>query len=64
VSHVVRTMPNTPALVGEGAVGVFAGPDVSAEEKELVGTLLGSICKAIEWVDSEGMLDVVTGLSG
>jgi pyrroline-5-carboxylate reductase len=64
VAHVVRAMPNTPALVGEGASGVFARPEVTEEEKQLVGALLGSISHATEWVSDEGMLDVVTGLSG
>ncbi|CAI7564802.1 Pyrroline-5-carboxylate reductase [Penicillium manginii] len=62
--HVVRVMPNTPALVAEGASGAFASADVSAEEKDLVNELLGSVSKATEWVDKEELLDVVTGLSG
>jgi pyrroline-5-carboxylate reductase len=64
VAHIVRAMPNTPALVGQGAAGVFARPEVTGEEKQLVGTLLGSVCHATEWVSDEAMLDVVTGLSG
>jgi pyrroline-5-carboxylate reductase len=63
-AHVVRVMPNTPALVGEGASGVFAGKNVTSEEKDLVNALLGSVSKATEWVDKEELLDVVTGLSG
>jgi pyrroline-5-carboxylate reductase len=63
-AHTVRTMPNTPALVGEGASGVFASADVTPAEKELVNALLGSVSKATEWVDREELLDVVTGLSG
>lgn len=63
-AHLVRVMPNTPALVGEGASGLFASQDVTAEEKELVGSLLQSVSKATEWVDKEELLDVVTGLSG
>lgn len=62
--HVVRVMPNTPALVGEGASGAFASKDVTGEEKELVNALLASVSKATEWVDKEDLLDVVTGLSG
>ncbi|KAJ6171403.1 pyrroline-5-carboxylate reductase [Penicillium chermesinum] len=62
--HVVRVMPNTPALVAEGASGAFASSDVTAEEKELVNALLGSVSKATEWVEKEELLDVVTGLSG
>lgn len=64
VAHIVRVMPNTPALVGEGATGAVAGPGVTEEEKKLVGTLLESISNATEWVASEELLDVVTGLSG
>lgn len=63
-AHLVRVMPNTPALVGEGASGLFASQDVTAEEKELVGALLQSVSKATEWVEKEELLDVVTGLSG
>ncbi|KAK8003068.1 hypothetical protein PG989_002787 [Apiospora arundinis] len=62
--NVVRVMPNTPALLGEGASGLFAGAGVSAAEKELVTSLLESFSKATEWVDREELIDVVTGLSG
>lgn len=62
--NVVRVMPNTPALLGEGASGLFAGAGVSAAEKELVTSLLESFSKATEWVDKEELIDVVTGLSG
>ncbi|KAL1861274.1 hypothetical protein VTK73DRAFT_7154 [Phialemonium thermophilum] len=62
--HVVRVMPNTPALVGEGATGLFASADVSEDEKSLASELLGSVSKATEWVGREELLDVVTALSG
>ncbi|QYT01897.1 Pyrroline-5-carboxylate reductase [Trichoderma simmonsii] len=61
---IVRVMPNTPALVGEGASGLYASEDVKENEKQLVDALLGSVSKATEWVDKEELLDVVTGLSG
>lgn len=61
---IVRVMPNTPALLGEGASGIFAGPEVKPEQKEQVTALLGSVSRATEWVDKEELLDVVTGLSG
>lgn len=64
VPPVVRVMPNTPALVGEGASGAFAGRDVTEAEKGLVSALMGSVSKALEWVEKEELLDVVTGLSG
>ncbi|KAK6080837.1 pyrroline-5-carboxylate reductase (NADP oxidoreductase coenzyme F420-dependent) [Seiridium cupressi] len=62
--HAVRVMPNTPALYGEGASGLFASSDVIEDERALVTSLLSSFSKATEWVDKEELLDVVTGLSG
>jgi pyrroline-5-carboxylate reductase len=62
--HVVRVMPNTPALLGEGASGLYAGADVTDDEKTLVTALLSSFSKATEWVEKEELIDVVTGLSG
>lgn len=60
--RVVRVMPNTPCLVGEGAAGYALGPAATAEDGELVGRLLRSVGVAFE-VD-ERLLDAVTGLSG
>lgn len=62
--HVVRVMPNTPALVGEGASGLFAEEDVTREERELTSALLACVSPATEWVGKEKLLDVVTGVSG
>ncbi|KAF6807034.1 pyrroline-5-carboxylate reductase [Colletotrichum sojae] len=62
--HIVRVMPNTPALVGEGASGIYAASDVTEDERALTTALLGSVSKATEWVGKEELLDVVTGLSG
>lgn len=62
--HIVRVMPNTPALVGEGASGLYAGDDVTESERELATALLNGVSKSAEWVDKEELLDVVTGLSG
>lgn len=61
---VVRVMPNTPALLGEGASGLFAGEGVSEDQKTLAAALVGSVSKVAEWVEKEELLDVVTGLSG
>jgi pyrroline-5-carboxylate reductase len=64
IPHIVRVMPNTPALVGEGASGLYADESVSSSEKDLAAALLASVSKATEWVDREEHIDVVTGLSG
>lgn len=61
---IVRTMPNTPALVGEGATGLYAGDDVSKDERELTSALMASVSPASEWVSEEKLLDVITGISG
>lgn len=61
---VVRVMPNTPALLGEGASGLFAGEGVSADQRALASALVGSVSRVSEWVEREELLDVVTGLSG
>lgn len=62
-ARIVRTMPNTPALVQAGATAYFPGPNVGAGELELVEQVL----RAAGWcwrAPSEDMLDAVTGLSG
>lgn len=60
---VVRCMPNTPALVGAGATGLFASPQVSSSQRELAETVLGAV-GLTRWVPRESDLDAVTSLSG
>lgn len=64
VANIVRVMPNTPALAGEGASGLVASENVTPEQKDLVDALFKSVSPVTEWVSSEELLDVVTGLSG
>ena len=61
--RVVRAMPNTPALIGEGIAGVFAGPEVQASDRETAAQVLGPTGTLL-WVDREADLDAVTALSG
>ena len=60
---VVRAMPNTPALVGQGMSGLFARPGVSADGRRLVEQVLAPTGQLL-WVDTEGALDAVTAVSG
>ncbi len=60
---VVRCMPNTPSLVQAGATGLYAAPDVSAEQKEMAGQILGAVGLTF-WFESESELDAVTAVSG
>ncbi|MFO1397573.1 MAG: pyrroline-5-carboxylate reductase [Burkholderiales bacterium] len=61
--RIVRAMPNTPALVGAGISGAFAGPAVAAHERALAARIVEA-AGAVVWVDREEMLDAVTGVSG
>jgi glutamate 5-kinase len=59
---VLRSMPNTPAQVGEGVTAICAGASVTEREKAVGEGLLASTGKVF-WVDEE-QLDAVTALSG
>ncbi len=61
--RVVRAMPNTPALIGEGMTGLFARAAVSAAERARIEQLLVPTGQLL-WVDDEVQLDAVTALSG
>ncbi|MGQ0657227.1 MAG: pyrroline-5-carboxylate reductase [Chromatiales bacterium] len=60
---IVRTMPNTPALLGCGATGLFARADVSAAQRERAEAILRAVGLTV-WVESEDLIDAVTALSG
>ena len=62
-ARVVRAMPNTPALVGEGIAGLVATEAVSRDDRALVERVLASTGETL-WVDAERDLDAVTALSG
>jgi len=61
-ARVVRAMPNTPAVVLEGATAVARGTRATASDIELARTLFGCVGTTTEVPES--MMDVVTGLSG
>ena len=61
--RVVRAMPNTPALIGQGISGLFARDAVSSGEKASVEEVLAPTGQTL-WVEREEALDAVTALSG
>jgi pyrroline-5-carboxylate reductase len=61
--RVVRSMPNTPALVGKGVTALFARPAVSSEDKRRVEQVVATTGEFL-WVGAEADLDAVTALSG
>lgn len=60
---VVRTMPNTPALVQTGATGLYANAQVSTEQRDLAESVLRAVGLTL-WVEQESLLDAITALSG
>lgn len=59
---VVRAMPNTPALVGEGATAIAAGQHTLAEDLDRAEQIFQSVGRVVRV--TEDLLDAVTGLSG
>lgn len=61
-TRVVRTMPNTPAIVDAGATAIAAGTHATDDDVALARALFDSV--GITVVLDETLLDAVTGLSG
>ncbi|HYF20696.1 MAG TPA: pyrroline-5-carboxylate reductase [Ramlibacter sp.] len=61
--RVVRSMPNTPALVGQGMTALFARPGVTPQDRTRVEQVLAPTGATL-WVEQEQQLDAVTALSG
>lgn len=62
-SNIVRSMPNTPAQIGEGITVWTAAPAVSDEQREMARRILLALGNEI-YVEDEYFLDMATALSG
>ena len=62
-ARIVRSMPNTPALIGRGIAGLFATPNVTADDRARVEAVLAPTGQTL-WLGQEADLDAVTALSG
>lgn len=62
-THVVRTMPNTPALVTQGITGLFADASVGANARKEAEQMMQAVGKTV-WIEREDLMDAVTALSG
>lgn len=60
---VVRAMPNTPALVGEGVTGLYAQAGVSEAQWDLANRIMAAVGSVV-WVGEEAHIDAVTAISG
>ncbi len=60
--RVVRVMPNTPALVGEGAAAICAGSHAGHADLDLAAAILGAVGSVVRVAEQD--MDAVTALSG
>jgi pyrroline-5-carboxylate reductase len=60
---IVRTMPNTPALIGQGITGMVAMAGVSAAQKDAADSIMRAVGQTV-WLDEESLIDPVTAVSG
>ncbi|MEN3297291.1 MAG: pyrroline-5-carboxylate reductase [Burkholderiales bacterium] len=62
-SAIVRTMPNTPALIGQGITGMVAMSGVSQRQREAADAIMRAVGATV-WLDDEALIDPVTAVSG
>lgn len=60
---IVRSMPNTPALIRRGTSALFANAAVSPAQRALADTIMGAVGQ-VHWLADESLMDAVTALSG
>ncbi|HEX7814481.1 pyrroline-5-carboxylate reductase [Dyella sp.] len=60
---IVRCMPNTPALIGAGATGLYANHRVSPAQRAQAQHMLDAVGQT-RWIDDETLMDTVTAVSG
>ncbi len=61
--RIVRSMPNTPALIGQGMTALYARDAVTPFDKLAVESVIKTTGEFV-WLDDEAQLDAVTALSG
>ena len=60
---IVRTMPNTPALIGMGVTGMVATSGVSEAQRAAADSVMRAVGKTV-WLENEDLIDPVTAVSG
>jgi pyrroline-5-carboxylate reductase len=61
--RIARSMPNTPALIGMGATGLIALPEVDETGRALASSVLDAVGITV-WLEDEAAIDAVTAISG
>lgn len=60
---IVRTMPNTPALIGLGITGLVAMPGVDTSQRQAAQDIMQAVGATV-WLEDESLIDAVTAVSG
>jgi pyrroline-5-carboxylate reductase len=60
---IIRSMPNTPAMVGRGVTVCCANAAVDAAQRDLADRLMAAVGE-VGWVEDEALIDAVTAVSG
>jgi pyrroline-5-carboxylate reductase len=60
---IVRSMPNTPALIGRGITGMVAMPGASEQQRAHADSIMRAVGQTV-WLDDEALIDPVTAVSG
>lgn len=63
LAPIVRAMPNTPALIGQGITAAFGNDRVDADARMRADAIL-RVSGSVEWLDQEPLIDAVTAVSG
>jgi pyrroline-5-carboxylate reductase len=61
--RIVRSMPNTPALIGKGITALYPRPAVSQQDRSAVERVISATGDYV-WLTDEAQIDAVTALSG
>ncbi len=62
-ARLVRAMPNTPALIGEGITGLYAIPHMAETDRKNAESILGAVGATV-WISDAEKMDAVTAISG
>ncbi|WP_028358048.1 pyrroline-5-carboxylate reductase [Brackiella oedipodis] len=61
--RLIRAMPNTPSLIGQGVVGIYGAQEVDAQDMARAQALFAP-CGKVFQLAHENMIDAITGVSG
>ncbi|MCP9759966.1 pyrroline-5-carboxylate reductase [Aquitalea sp. S1-19] len=62
-SRIVRVMPNTPAMVGKGVSGLYAGDVLGEDDRAAAGAIMSAVGRVV-WLQDEAGIDDITCISG